>query len=62
MKKNPPLLSTMLIIGFEGICGTFGEGKKNHCHQQHWVSLPRGRKKKKNLFLSFLKQRPWGGC
>jgi hypothetical protein len=29
MKKNPPLLSTMLINGFEGSCGTFGEGKKN---------------------------------
>jgi len=29
MKKNPPLLSMMLINRFEGSCATFGEGKKN---------------------------------
>jgi hypothetical protein len=28
MKNKPSLLSTMLINGFEGICGTFGKGKK----------------------------------
>jgi hypothetical protein len=28
MKKNPPLLSIMLINSFDGSCGTFGEGKK----------------------------------
>jgi hypothetical protein len=28
MKKNPPLLFTMLINRFEGSCGTFGGEKK----------------------------------
>jgi hypothetical protein len=28
MKKNLPLLSTMLIKRFEGSCGTFGEWEK----------------------------------
>jgi len=50
MKKNPPLFSTILINRSEGICGTFGEGeKKNHCHQQHWVTL----KKKKPIIIFF---------
>jgi hypothetical protein len=34
-EKNTPLSFTMLINRFEGSCGTFEEGKKTHCHQQH---------------------------
>jgi hypothetical protein len=28
------------INRFGGSCGTFGEEKKTHCHQQHLVSSP----------------------
>jgi hypothetical protein len=43
LKKNEkkiPLLFTTFINRFEGSCGTFGEEKQTHCHQQHWVNLP----------------------
>jgi len=39
-KKTPCVTN-----GFEKNCGTFkGGGRKLHCCQQHWVSLPRKRK------------------
>jgi hypothetical protein len=56
MKNNLPLLSIMLINRFEGICGTFGEGKKTIVINNIGLVCPEKRKEKKNLLLLFLKQ------
>jgi hypothetical protein len=51
-EKNPPLLSTTLIIRFEGNCGTFGKEKKKPIVVNNIGSIcPKKKKKKKPLFL-----------
>jgi hypothetical protein len=52
-EKNPPLLSTMFIIRFEGNCGTFGKERKTPLLSMTLCHFAPPKKKPLFLFLFF---------
>jgi hypothetical protein len=62
MKKNPPLLSTMLINRFEGICGTFGKGGLKNIVINNIGSVCPPQKKQKPIIIIILTNDHGGGC